>query len=482
MQEATSPTLLAASHSRTVLSSVLRFTGGVIAVLMMLFVFVIAINLKDESLSPSAEAFLALSKKPIEMTNNGYVVLNAIDADESLDVFKIGQEVTAQLTRVAQDDASRRDGVKPLSYQKSPAFTWHTFHRQSKECKDGTDFCIKADLSHRKVLEEALAQNALLLKRYVMIQALPQFSEAPTTIFTELTLGNNLALWQGSDMVVTEAVLDIADGKTKEGIEQLQRNDLALRRLLRQSSSLLTKMMVRSMLREQVRTISELMEVYPQLVTSEGDALATMLVPLTSDELSLVSTFNNEAQYSLNYLTTFMHAQPKEQQDLSDRFYSLFYQAHATQNTMADHWTKVIQSLNVLPSELDRARSKIQGMSEAMNDHAGVPYLHFLYNPVGKTLFYGGVAPSDIALSEMERMADLDGYIRLVGLQLDSRRHGITNDKMQAYVNEAKEPFRNPYNHAPMTWDATHQQLQFTGRQAYQDKVGARNIYVVKML
>ena len=40
------------------------------------------------------------------------------------------------------------------------------------------------------------------------------------------------------------------------------------------------------------------------------------------------------------------------------------------------------------------------------------------------------------------------------------------NKATNALMNLSR-PFRNPYNHAPMTWDSTHQQLQFTVRQAY---------------
>ena len=478
MQEATSQTILAAPNSRKILTWFLRIAGGSIAAIVTFLAFCIVINLKDAELNPAAGELLALSKKPVEMNNNGYIVLSAIDADESQDVLKIGQEVTEKLTFLAHENPSRIDYFEKVKYKKVPGFTWHSFRHDNEGCKDGIDFCIKADLSNRKVLETALVQNALLLKRYEMIQQLPQFSEPPT-ISPVLVTGNNISLWEGSDMAVTEAVFDIADGKIKEGIEKLQRNDLCLRRLMRQSSTLSSKTMITAMLKRQVKTISELMEMYPQLVNSNGDELGKMLTPLTSDELSLVPALTDEAQYSLIRIKSIKYA---EANNFADHFFTLFYQVNATQNLMADRWKTLIPSLNILPPEFDRVRKGLQDPGTILNEHAYLPYLHYLYNPIGKILFYTGFTPYDIYFAYMENVADLDGYIRLVGLQLDIRRQGITDDKMLAYVNGAKEPFRSPYNHQPMTWDAAHKQLQFTGSRSYRDSSGTRNVYSVKML
>ncbi|MBC3861592.1 hypothetical protein H8K32_05715 [Undibacterium jejuense] len=468
------------SPIRKILRWTLTFIGGVTALAISIIVVGILINLKDEPLDSKAKAMLDGTTNAVDPKTNGYFVLIAMDADESLDVLKTGQEVTEKYITLSKADPLRPDYTKSTSYKTTTLFT-----RQNDRCRDVTSTCIEADILNRNKVETMISQSLLLLKRYEMIQQLPNFEEPP--IFSVTTpLPQYLALLNASDVVITKAVFNIADGKTQEGIDALKKNDQFLRRLMQQSSTLTSKHVVSAILRKQIRAISEIIEVYPRVLKSNGNEMSGMLRPMSEAELSMASSFKKEAQFVLKNLTTgYVTGAPET---VSEKFSALlikaFYQPNITMNLMANYLEPIIQAAHLPPSGFKQAENEIKLRTKDTNKQTFSTFVHFLYNPVGKGLYEAQIAHPESYFRYMEQIADLDGYIRLVGLQAEIRRKGVTVDAIQNFVATTDSQFRSPYDATPMTWVAQKKQLQFVGRQNYSDyksDLSGRNIYTVQL-
>ncbi|MFZ6861337.1 hypothetical protein ACO0K7_01745 [Undibacterium sp. Ji67W] len=416
----------------------------------------------------------------VDPKSNGYFILSAMDADESLDVLKTGQEVTEKYLDLSKADPLRTDYTKKVTYKTTTLFT-----PQNDRCRGVTRTCIEADILNRSKVEALISQSSLLLKRYEMIQQLPNFEEPPiSTIAAPHAL--YLPLLHASDLVMTKAVFNIADGKIQEGIDALKKNDQFLRRLMRQSSTLVSKYIISAMLRKQVQAISEVIEVYPGVLKSNGDEMSDMLRPLSEAELSMASSFEKETQFVLKNLTTeYVTGVPET---VSEKFSTLlikaFYQPNITINLMANYLETIIQAAHLPPSGFKQAENEIKLRTKDTNKPTFSNYIHFLYNPVGKVFYEEQIAHPESYFRYMEQIADLDGYIRLVGLQTELHRKGVSDDAIQNFVEAAGNQFRSPYDATPMTWVAQKKQLQFVGRQNHSDykrDLSGRNIYVAQL-
>ncbi len=203
-----------------------------------------------------------------------------------------------------------------------------------------------------------------------MIQQLPNFEEPPiSSIAAPLAL--YLPLLHASDLVMTKAVFNIADGKIQEGIDALKKNDQFLRRLMRQSSTLVSKHTISAMLRKQVQAISEVIEVYPGVLKSNGDEMSDMLRPLSEAELSMASSFEKEAQFVLKNLSTgYVTGAPET---VSEKFSTLlikaFYQPNITINLMANYLEMIIQAAHLPPSGFKQAENELKLRTKDTNKH-----------------------------------------------------------------------------------------------------------------
>ncbi len=105
------------SSFRNILRWTLTFTSGVAALAISIIVFGILINLNDESLDSKAKTMLDGPTNAVNPKSNGYFVLSAMDADESLDVLKTGQEVTEKYLDLSKADPLRTDYTKRVTYK-----------------------------------------------------------------------------------------------------------------------------------------------------------------------------------------------------------------------------------------------------------------------------------------------------------------------------------------------------------------------------
>jgi hypothetical protein len=242
-----------------------------------------------------------------------------------------------------------------------------------------------------------------------------------------------------------------------------------------------------AMMRQQTRTISDLVEMYPLLTKQYGEILSTLVRPLTADEQEFSSVFSYEARFLSFFQYMDVDDITPAAADLTEiprifayKLNKFFFDRNSTLNLMGESRIELIRAANQKASRYDELRQRVTEKEEALIQHPNLPYLHYLYNPLGKMLLMIGNT-SDIYFSYMERSADLDGYLRLTGLQIDIRRKNIQDPEIGNYVSNASEPFRSPYDGKPMIWDAKSKQLQFVGRHKASNNPHGGNVYIVSM-
>ena len=79
------------------------------------------------------------------------------------------------------------------------------------------------------------------------------------------------------------------------------------------------------------------------------------------------------------------------------------------------------------------------------------------------------------------RTHDLQGYSRLVQLQLAALQEAVPPAQMPAWLDSRPAPLRNPYTQAPMQWDAASASLIFQGQTAAQGASNPPSAYRVRL-
>ena len=76
---------------------------------------------------------------------------------------------------------------------------------------------------------------------------------------------------------------------------------------------------------------------------------------------------------------------------------------------------------------------------------------------------------------------DLEGLWRLVLLQIDALRAGITPGQMPAWLAGSASELHNPYTSTPMDWDVQQQAFVFEGREPQRQHPERSTTYRIRM-
>lgn len=158
--------------------------------------------------------------------------------------------------------------------------------------------------------------------------------------------------------------------------------------------------------------------------------------------------------------------------------FKLAYLPNASLNHVyADLKTTV--ALSRLPADQLQAHAA-QALQEHQQSLHGDGLLPFrLRNFWGNVLL--AMSGTDLYLSYIERAHDVEGYRRLLRLQLEALKDGIAPAQMPAWLATQAPALRNPYTLAPMGWEPTTQSLVFAGRQPQTQNPGRSSTYRVRV-
>lgn len=423
-------------------------------------------NWSDDPLSPEAQNLLAVPAATVPDASNAYFVLLGMSAPKEQDALEAGMKYQAVLEKEFKEKP-QRNAFSDMPSMPDDLAAWNKLRCPLQ----GTD-CVDFYLRNKDGLQGALKDNDVLFRRYNQALQMPGLEErillSVAAPFPKYALFNRAA-----ELRLIADVYTIDGGNVAGGVASLTRKIAADRKLLAASRSLIFKMVSTGVLRRDYEVLSEIIEHWPQVLESNRDDLAGVLKPLDANESDMRKALGTENLFSANMM---MHlAQTVEAMGSvvttgaagspSNRGEQLMvkccYLPQASLNMMAPVWTLRAEGGVGDLSKIDERKQKLADAQLALAESVRGPF-NKVRNPLGKILL--GLNDADY-FAYIERVYDLDGYIRLVALQAAIKRDKVGADKVAAYVAQAAPELRNPYNGKPMLWDAVNSTLVYEGRQ-----------------
>lgn len=457
------------------IKTILKIIGYFQVVFTALFFIVILVNLSDEPLKPEVKKALAWQLPEQALDNNGYLILLGMDAPTDQDAYQVGKKkLEAELLRYQTTQNTQKEPPSTSEPQDHKLLNeLQSNFCDYKKVQNCVDFYLKQNIAHDNALFES---SKTLENRYDAIKLNETYIEVTPPLLSAFLLPPYQYLVYASELVRIKVVLDVSAGKLDKGIERWLENVAFSRRLLRESNSLVSRMIAVSLLQRDIRILSELITTYPQLATQYAEQLKANLASISAPEYSMKKVLIFERNWSLPIVGGIKN------EDLNDTYTDLsvwrkkvtglFFQPNAAVNLFYNWGTIRLMLADSDARHLDETKAKIYAQQKEL---LGFGYEHlYLKNPIAKILLQ--VSGTELYEGYIERQHDTDGYISLVGLQV-----ALAVDKAitQEQISEILPKFTNPYTGQPMVFDREHNQIIFEGRR--QSSVGENNLFKIRL-
>ena len=429
----------------------------------LLLLTLVIVNWGDEELKPEVVQALAWRPPTNAFEDNGYLILLGIEAPIEMDAAQLGKKaLEAQLSRFA---AAQKTHIESPAPEQNPAEVDDYIDWKDNRCEysaqpNCVDFYLQQGAD--KLIFVLLAQERLAARFQAIKQSKSYVEVMPPLVTAEFPKYS--ILMQASEMERIQAILDISEGKLEQGVARFAENASFSRRLLRESTSLVSHMVALAMVQRDTRILSELMVKYPKIATQYAAQLMPVLAPISTPEFSLKKPLIYERDMTLQAMDGLKHTASSSYQ--GKLYMALGYQPNATLNLFYDAGTLRMQLAESDAQHFD-ANNAIERAKRHELMGLGIDFF-YIKNPVGKIL--DGVA-EPVYDSYIERQYDLDGYIYMVNFQLVAILNKLEIKKLGLH-----DPYKNL-----MQYDANRGVLTFTGRQPASGNFNGSNIYQVKL-
>jgi len=398
--------------------------GAVVGLPVLAYLALVAINWNDEPPSADAERLLAMQqdRPALADVDNGYVHL---------------RDLSAGTGASADYRAGRSEGIRALA----------------SACEEALA-CLAALDAHPHALAEWRDSERWLLDRYHNMLATKAWQE-PLPDGPEMPLPGYQHAMDAQKLHLLDAWHHARAGDAAAVRDMLER-DLVFWREVLASSDLLISKMVAGTATSRSLTLGNLAlrELPAELM--EAAVPPSWREPMTVPERSLARSLGGEWQWVAGALRgVHVPGAPGAGTGGSavDRLLRPLFQQQATLNVVAARMVR-LGSVSELPyAELGTAL-------EQLTELTGPPSPRFHpYNPLGRLI---GAVGSGVGYADyMARAADLEGRRRAALLAATLRGEGVGNEAAATAVGAAS--LRNPYDDAPLEWDAAAGTVVFTG-------------------
>ncbi len=450
----------------------------------------IAANWRDDPLSEAAQQALRYTP-PTEqaLEDNGYLILLGLDAplqgDAVADAIalgrqRLGREIERRRWVEAHGDAAdgmppsipvenSGDGVLPMRLRcpavESDCFDWYG--------------------KHRAEIDALVQANQAQFRRLKATASAAQFSNpAPYYLLAEFPPYTRLA--RAHELWLAQASLQWTSRQPLQALD-ITRQAVQLRsRLAHNSNSLIASMVALAMQYRELRWLSDASaHLTPQMPAEVSKNLEEIL---STPPVSLRSALEGEKQFvasisfsqidskTFRFFTPPWIESPAWWQHLLDRGGALAFLPQQSLNLSMENLQQM-QALSDLPAhQLAAGLSNALRKTEADNA-CDKPWKHLRNG--------GGLCLAAMAMSShtnyLQRVADIDGYRRLVLLQHRAAAQRVAQEDMPTWLAEAPQELRNPYTLQPMQWDAATGSLVFEGREPQNQNPDQSPVYRIRL-
>ncbi len=424
-----------------------------LALVIVIFIAaVIVINLPffDEKLLPEVKALLKHNEIEIDK-GNAYIAIWGLSAPDDKPFYETGVNLMQYYKKIKKQDKLAEITDSDISKIVGKGEQDNVWLMKYKRCRSlDTSNCLEKNSLFLK--ENPVNQPRLIkmLIRYTNIVKMKKFQYIMESHITTPILPYYKIL-RLSQISLTKAY---TEKESVDFISELNRDIEFWRMLLRQSNTLIDKMVSIAALRNDYQYLSAYLS---QNIISkyEKATIKNMLTNLSVKEHNMSEVFKTETKMSLYFLQLIWRKSDNDT-NFKEIINFALWQKNATFNFI---YKEQFLPLTCI-SELTASKFyKFTILNNNSDCHQLKKYkLGFspknLYNPVGKILVSVDVPAYS---NYIARPHDLDGLISLIKLQLALK--SVDHNQWQQAINTSR--IRNPYTGKPMTYDKEKQQLSF---------------------
>jgi hypothetical protein len=404
--------------------------GGAVALVVVAYLALLAINWRDRPPSEAARRLQAIyrDRPAVADADNGFVFVMSFAPG-----YKSPRSPAAQ--KIA-------DACKAPSWIE----------------------CSRALEGSEQTLREWIQSEQWLLDRYVTllhrsgwVETVPTSASAPLPAYATVL--------DGQKILFAKAYLRATD-KDAAGVRELLGDDVRFwRRVLASSDILITKMIAVAALHRHFAIGNLILRRLPPDLELQAQP-SEWSTTLSDVERSMLRTFTGEWVFgdhlmreALQSASVAASASSESEPGLIDRLtsraFAPLFQVQDTNNLRADMFIRGAETMNVPVEEIPEATKRARKIFD-QPDGAHEPFTT-LYNPLGRMSVWVGA--SGFA-GYGARVTDVEGSRRAAVLTTSLRSHKLPIEQIPAAL--AASDLRAPYTGKPFEWDADEQAIVFT--------------------
>jgi hypothetical protein len=433
-----------------------RICKWTLLVLFCTLGIVLLINMHDEPLSPEAMSLLQDSGPEVPRQQNMFFA--------AVGFLTTGPDPEqAGWDHVQAFQSALRVGKSWMEAEKLSEQPELEFIGDRKMLRPSGDFdaWLESVSSRTTAAAKMLADNRQLLERYEAIQRYQHFANTlPPDIGSDF-VSHWDGISRGKRLWIIDLMQRVAQGHLDDAVVSLSHDTLFWRRLLAERRlGSLDKLLISSQVRTNFRICSKIVRAYSPN-TEQMEVLREMAAPLSAEERSMAGPFENEFRNERQIILTIYDPAAYAQlfgdggplslnQRLNNFAERRFYLPVATINQLASGVHELIERDR---APCDRVAALKPDYPNPMNLSLGM-----LRNPTGKVL----TGMSLPALNGYAgRMCSLQGFQRMLALQLLIRERKVPDDQIAAFLREVGADYADPFTAAPMQWLPQQRALSF---------------------
>jgi hypothetical protein len=425
-----------------------------------------AYTLKDEPLTPMAQKALHYQPSPVPPEKNAFVGIAGMDAPTGDDFIALG---VANIHANQFSGAPQKEGSAQKLAFSVPQYTYSCMEEITANCLAE----IQAEAHN---IQKLLAENDEIIKRYLHIQTMPEFSHsfAKTLKYGSAHFVPGYTnLMNASRLLSAKAVLDIQNDRLEEGLDFIEKDLNFYRGILASRDIDLLDTMIAI---QQIRRYANLLI----LLCNEGklshrmDKMRALLAPLDAPRnifanarwfehaITAQSLFRNleaelEKSSEVQMIMDFETGEIRKKTFFDQLKLMLFTKPNMTLNLYNEFSRLEIDTLNALATQELPAQRDVLWENEIRPRICTIPegYLFCRHwkNYLGETL--AAIAFPNY-VHYLLRIHDLDARLRLFRAQLEFAQAAETAPKTETpeaiLARLGPETF-NPYTGQPFEWN-----------------------------
>ena len=441
---------------------ILHYVGYTLAVPVALVVALGLVNLDDQKLDPrAADAMLPAPTTVADEANAMFAMVGPGIADgEDPQTFGHRYVEANNQRMLALDEGKPYDQSKLKAMDRRNQSVPWVGETQDLCGKDRVD-CLHDYVVHRGDIQKLARDNKLRLARYRALYAYPGYADRmlnrTATAYPDM---------QGPEheTVLGQIAITAADGNPDAAAQDLVADTQFWRRVLAGAGTIVTKSAAANYLASNYALASEIAARYKSR-PSFAAALAPMTAALTPEEKDWKVAINGEFQQrAYLYGQIVKEPVPWSIRGWRDTFESLAAKVLLKPDDSINRcfqYVDTLQSLNTVPAYnlIDKTKTLHRDFVKTVD----IVRPDVVYNPFGKHLLGTGAAAPETIAGHIARTHNLDGTMRLLSLQLEIYARKLSLKEIGAYVVKASGTLYQPFDYAPMHWNAETHELSFHG-------------------